>query len=206
MRRRQFIQKTILTLSYIGINPTIVFPKSSIEVSEFEDSWREYIKNTCNETAIAVYKKVPLYDTYDDEKKSRISNQIDIDADKLETHILTGNKRALDLAFKLFSITDGALSSFFNIITGPYMHIDPTYFLESLDRHYHLVEIKPLLGNYGLDLVDEFELQNIETKKRIESLSQVDAPKLQKLKQECIGHLQKKFVSQEIIDQVNDIT
>jgi hypothetical protein len=202
MRRRQFIQRTILIFSFLKINPTIVFPKASFEIADFEENWKNYIKNPCNQTAIAAYKTIPIYKTYDEQKKSRIFNLVNDSIDKLEKHLSTGNKNALELAFKLFSITDGELCEFLTIIIGAYIHINPTFFLETLENHYHLIPIPSLLGNYGLDFVDEFELQNIETQKRIDSLNLVDVPDLKKLKNECITHLQKQFISQDIIEQI----
>ena len=199
MRRRKFIQKTIFVFSVLGLNPLFMFSRLRFKVADFEENWKDYIETPCDKTAIQAYNTIPLYDMYDKQKKSRIVNQIDIDLEKLETHLLTGNKNALDLSFKLFSITDGALSSSMHMIIGPYMHIDPTYFLESLDRHYHLVAITKVLGNYGIDLVDEFELQNIETQKRIDSLNLVVSPKFQKLKKECIGHVQNNYYSKDLV-------
>lgn len=205
MRRSQFIQKTILIFSLLKINPTIVFPKSSFEIADFEESWRNYVNNSCNQTAIATYKTIPLYKTYDEQKKSRIFNQINAGIVNLENHLSTGNKNALELAFKLFSITDGELSEYLTIIIGAYININPTFFLETLEHHYHLIPVTSLLGNYGLDYVDEFELQNIETQKRIDSLKLIDVPNLKKLKQECISHLEKIIISQDTIDHLKQV-
>lgn len=195
MKRRNFIQKTILFCSSLGLNPIYVFPKTSFEVSDFEINWKNYLNDPSDETAMAVYKTIPLYDLYDNKKKAKILEHLEWDFLKLEDHVLSGHKYALDISFKLFSITDGALSEYLYIIIGSFIHVDATYFLESLDKHYHLIEIESVLGNYGPDYVDEYELQNIETQARVDALVGVTTLKRHTLKEECIGHLQKRFIA-----------
>lgn len=192
MNRRLFVQKSIKVVTFLGISPSFISTKTGFDVKHIEESFKEYIEDPNDETANQLYNIIPLFDSYDQDRKNEIANTLDLNFNVLETHIGTGSKSAIDLAFRLFSITDGALSSLLNMTIGPYLHIDPSYFLKSLKKHSHLVVKKKVLGNLGIDLVDEVRLQDQEIEKRIYSLEKVDDPSLSNIKNECVGILINK--------------
>lgn len=203
MRRRIFIQKSIAFFSSISLNPSFLFNGTTLNLIEFEEAWNSYIKNPIKENSLNLYNAIPLYDNYDNQRKSKLYQQIDEELDLLEQELLTGDEDTIDLAFKLKSITTGEVAYFLNIYLGKTINVKPEYFLRSLNKHYHLCSLGKVLCGYGPDYVDELEMCNVETEKRIESLSTVTDLALQKIKSACIKELESHFFSPEFIDKAN---
>lgn len=185
------------------LNPANLFSRISLDFSDFEENWDSYISKPILLNSERVYKTIPMYDSYEDEKKIRVSNKIDIDIITLEKYVLTDILDAAKITFKLLSITDGSVSESIDTILGMYIHVNPLNFLKELESHFHLVTLSKVLGNYGLDFVDEFELKNIETQKRIDALNSVSVKYLESLNDKCIKQLKTNFISQEIINDLN---
>lgn len=185
------------------LNPANLFSRISLDFSDFEENWDSYISKPILLNSERVYKTIPMYDSYEDEKKIRVSNKIDIDIITLEKYVLTDILDAAKITFKLLSITDGSVSESIDTILGMYIHVNPLNFLKGLESHFHLVTLSKVLGNYGLDFVDEFELKNIETQKRIDALNSVSVKYLESLNDKCIKQLKTNFISQEIINDLN---
>ena len=197
MTRRQFIQST-LSVGILSFIPTVLCGCIFKKHSNFEKSWDDFIKNPTFQNSNRFYNNISIYDFYyynDKDKAKRVGNKIDRDLSILEKYILKDNQGSVQIAFRLFSIilTNGYLGSSLNIALGRYIHVNPTYFLEEFERHYYSVSISKLLGNYGFDFVDNFELQKIETFKRIDALNTVNDNRLQYLKKRCIKKLEENY-------------
>lgn len=205
MERRSFIQKGIFFLSTISINPSSIFKSLSLNFEEFIELWDKFIDNPNSKNSENVCHAIPTYDSYEREKKLKVGNKIDNSLATLEMYVLANNQHAVSVTFKLLSITDGAVSQYIDIILGKYIHVDPTNFLAELNNHLHIVSFSKVLCNYGLDFVDEFELQNIETQKRIDALKNVSKKNLEPLQERCISELKTKFIPQETIDSLKGI-
>ncbi|MGM0588951.1 MAG: hypothetical protein ACQETE_11075 [Bacteroidota bacterium] len=202
MDRRSFIQKGIFLISAMSINPSSLFKSLSLDFEEFIDLWDKFIDNPDPRNSKNIYQAIPTYDSYEREKKIKVGNKIDNSLITLEKYVLSDNQHAVSVTFNLISITDGSVSQFIDIILGKYIHVNPTNFLAELKKHFHIVSFSKVLGNYGLDFVDEFELQNIETRKRIDALKTVTDKNLEALQKRCIRELKTKFIPQERIDSL----
>lgn len=186
----------------MSINPSSLFKSLSLDFEEFIYLWDKFIDNPDPTNSKNIYQAIPTYDSYEREKKIKVGNKIDNSLITLEKYVLADNQYAVSVTFKLLSITDGSVSQFIDIILGKYIHVNPTNFLAEFKKHLHIVSFSKVLGNYGLDFVDEFELQNIETQKRIDALKTVTDKNLKPLQKRCISELKTKLIPQETIDSL----
>lgn len=108
----------------------------------------------------------------------------------LEKEIKMGNSKAVDLAFLMQPIADGAFSSLLDIILGPLISDRPRLFLESLQKHRDLVvRMDSLVGNLGPDYVDDFKGQTKELKRRLEAIRSVNVNLVADTKAEVVRAL-----------------
>lgn len=91
--------------------------------------------------------------------------------------------------------SDGHNAEEIDIEIGRLIRTHPTNFLRALSaRRDKLVRLDALLGNFGLEYVDEFAKQKLEAELRIKALKQArlktSDPNLRNLANECIKILE----------------
>ncbi len=160
---------------------------------DFEMTWNKYMGQPTHENAVKVYRQLPDKVMGKDLPDERLTNKIFEDWDKIGKKISTGNKDAIQIGFKLFTIADGAFQEDLGIDLGRLIVINPKLFLQELRSHRHLiVSLEGLVGNYGEEFVDQKELQLKETEKRIKSLETVNDSALASARTECLKELKDK--------------
>lgn len=108
----------------------------------------------------------------------------------LEYQMYASDRSAVRLAFRLYSIADGAFAEELDIILGRLIRINARLFLEELKNNYRLaLGLDGLVGNFGYE--QHYGDDNLETTLRIEALKRVTNPKLKSIRDECIKALAK---------------
>jgi len=192
MRRRLFFLKFLKLIAFLGFGSSFFLKRTVSGENELTRSFIRYRDNPNDDTAYHLYKTLPLYNSNVKQSRQEIDNLYYQSFIVLKNHLATGLKGAIDLAFRLFSITYGAERSALIWAIAPCIHINPTYLLVSLKTHSHLVSKEMLLGNLGLEFVDNIALQDLEIERRILSLENVNDPSLLRIRNECIGILANK--------------
>ncbi len=112
----------------------------------------------------------------------------------LERQVLSKDRVAVKLAFRLRSIADGGFSEDLSIVLGTLIRIDPKLFLEELRNAKPQVQrLGPLLANEGAVYVDRMRAQCLENQLRIESLESVKDPSLDNIRNKCIEVLMETY-------------
>ncbi|HAH51473.1 MAG TPA: hypothetical protein DCL80_09495 [Balneola sp.] len=200
MNRKEFIQNCIAGLATIGLMPTKYFTDRILDYDEFQNRWDLFIDTPTQENALYLYNIIPSYNFFEREKQLRVTSRIDCDLHTLDNYIQANNYYAVKASFGLYAIiVNGSVCSSLNIINGKYLHVNPENFLNELKNHRHLIRFSKILGNYGLDFVDRFKAQNVETKKRIISLESVSNERLALIQSECIAILKEKIITNPAI-------
>lgn len=110
----------------------------------------------------------------------------------LERQVISRNREAVRLAFKLHSIADGAFSEDLDIMLGILVRIDSKLFLEELKlAKPDDQSLSSSISNYGSVYVDRLKARCYETKSRISALEGVKETSLVELRNKCIGELKK---------------
>jgi hypothetical protein len=179
---------------------TIIFLLTSLTVwgqqtrwTDFENAWDNYLSKPTHDNSEKVYNLLPDKvmggDYPDDGQTGRIFFKID----QLHKLVEQGDRDALRLAFKLFTIADGEYAEGLQIEIGKLININPKLFLQELKNHRHLiVSLDGLVGHLGQDYVDGFERQTKEKEKRIKSLNKVSDKDLIIVRDECLKELDRQ--------------
>lgn len=160
--------------------------------------WEKYVEYPSPENA----RKVNSV-KYEDPKYENDINYDDLNL--LGIQILSGDREALKLAFRLRAESDGAYAEELDIITGRLIRINPKLFLEELKLYKkNIYKMDSLLGNYGQPYVDKLKADIYETKARIKSLKTVNDGKLIDVRDECIKVLNDSLrETSNILNQIN---
>jgi hypothetical protein len=161
--------------------------------TDFERTWDKYVGQPTHENAVKVYEQLPDEPLGKDLPDERLTNKIFENWDQISKRIITGDKDAIRIGFRLFTIADGAFQDGLGIDLGKLITTNPKLFLQELKNNRHfIVSLDGLVGNYGEKYVDEKELQLKETEKRIKSLEKVNDSGLVNTKAECLKELTDK--------------
>ena len=115
----------------------------------------------------------------------------------LQRQVLSRDPTAVDLAFRLKNVADGAFAEDLDVMLGQLIRIDPSLFLRSLKSAPHqLRTLSGLVGNFGDPYVDKPEAQAFEAEKRIRALQTVADPHLAGVREKCVEAL--KQVASEV--------
>jgi len=161
--------------------------------ADFEKAWDNYLIKPTHDNSIKAYNLLPDKvmggDYPDGGQTGRIFSRID----QLDKLVQQGDRDALGLAFKLFTIADGEYAEGLQIEIGKLINVNPKLFLQELKNHRRLiVSLDGLVGNLGQDYVDEFERQTKEKEKRIKSLNKVSDKDLTIVRDECLKELDRQ--------------
>jgi len=158
---------------------------------EIDEAFQNYTSNPTQDNYIIVYELLPNSRPRNDIPTDKISNSIFSNAIKLEEMIVSENRDAIRIGFKLFTIADGHFAESLDWTLGKLINKNPKLFLQELKKHRQfLYDIGDLVGNYGHDFVDKPELTLAETENRIMSLKKIDDSELINTRDECLKKLQ----------------
>lgn len=109
---------------------------------------------------------------------------------------INGDLTSFEKAFTELLKSDGGSAEDLNIEIGKMIKTHPTNFLKTLKKHEDQIKrLDALVGNFGYELVDDFEATKIEAKARIKALEKVayrsTDPELKRLAKKCIDKLGK---------------
>ncbi len=151
-----------------------------------------YQKNPSDRNAELLYEALPenghpKLDAAGRETVAEIADNLGI----LENQVLKEQRNSVKVAFRMFTISDGAFTEWLQIMLGNLITINPKMFLEELKVHRHLFRVLPFY-NLGPDYVDRLDERIDEYKLRIAALETVSADELTDVKRDCIGLLEKR--------------
>lgn len=169
-------------------------------VDQLGTAWTKFTADPTSANALGVYNLLPeeghvQKEDMDMELQNGIYNTLGI----LEKQIRTGNRGSMKLAFRLFTISDGAFTESLQEILGNSIKTQAQPFLVELNKHRNIIgnDLSGLLCNYGESFVDHHDWQVKETSKRIQRLEKVKEKELNKLRDECIAILEEHMKSLE---------
>jgi hypothetical protein len=113
--------------------------------------------------------------------------------ERLEPGACRADRDAIRALCEIHRQGDGAVAEYAAMVLGSTIRPYPVVFLEELDRELRQCDVyflNVVVGNFGPDLVDEFELQRREAQARIAALKTVDAAELATARDRCIALLQ----------------
>jgi hypothetical protein len=139
--------------------------------TDFEKTWESYLSKPTHANFTKAYDLLPDKVNSGDYPDEQMILRIFSKYDQLSTLFHTGDQDALRLGFKLFTIADGAHKEELQIDIGKLINTYPKLFLQELKNHRQLfISLNGLICNYGPDFVDNDELRQQETVRRIKSL------------------------------------
>ena len=190
----------VLTLGILySANAQNYLIKASYDSEKLNTAWNNYIQNPLGENALKVYNLLPKKGQVRKEDADlNLQNKIYNNLKIVETQILYGDKNNIKLAFRLFTISDGAFSEWLQEMLGESINHNPKIFLTELKEHSHLFEnFDSLVGNFSEEFADNLGKQITETKKRIESLKTIKDSELSTVKNRSLESLGKKLKALE---------
>ncbi|MBI3017459.1 MAG: hypothetical protein HYY62_05655 [Deltaproteobacteria bacterium] len=108
-----------------------------------------------------------------------------------ENKVSAGNLDHLNLAFKELAKSDGYVAEQWDVVIGKSIVNNPTNFLEAYKQNKSSVtRLDALVGNLGVEFIDNFKKQAAEIHKRIKALKSVKNRNLKSYAIECIKQLE----------------
>jgi hypothetical protein len=148
-----------------------------------QTSWEKYLKEPTPENAGKI-KKVEYSSA--DERENNLLRDLYL----LEIQVISSDREAGRLAFRLISEAEGHYGEMLCIMLGRLIRIDPKLFLEELKNHRNLIlSLGHLVGNFGPEYVDRLEAGLYEARMRIVALKKINDPPLLRIRDECIAIL-----------------
>lgn len=169
--------------------------KAYYDSDKLSAEWGNYTENPSSENALKVYNLLPKKGHVRKEDSNiELNNLIYENLNIISNQILQGDKNNVKLAFRLFTISDGAFSEELQIMLGQLVKINPELFLTELKEHFHLIDrLGSLVCNYGSEFVDNRTKQKAETDERIIKLKTIEKTELIKTRDKCLTELSKKL-------------
>ena len=182
-------------MRFIALLLLLLSPACFAKENDWEDveaALREYVDYPSSENANNAVKALPLEHApwgnsspayrssrfmYENRQFSMLSHQV-----------AAGHEESVRLAFRLFSIADGAFVEDLQIILGALIRAEPQLFLTELER-----SALPQSYYYGLALndgeafVDRLDAQCLEAQRKIDSLNSVTDPRVHSVKQTLVS-------------------
>lgn len=167
--------------------------------NKFLQGWEEYLDYPSSENADKVSQLLPdsgHVEYTGDEEEEKTLDTIWETLSMLERQVYSGDRSAVNLAFHLYSIADGAFAEELDIILGALIRINAQLFLEGLSNQRAFlkgIESGLPVGNFGVEYVDRFEAQRLEATLRIKALQKIRDPSLVNIRGECIRALKGRL-------------
>lgn len=201
MFKKYFCYLGLICIAVILIQSSILLSdckaKSSVTVdwAKLSKAWEEYLDYPSSENADKVSELLPDsgHAKYNNDKEAE--NAIDSifsTLSMLERQVYYSDRGAVNLAFHLYSISDGEFGEYLDIILGALIRINARLFLQELLHNRPLVpELDGLVGNFGPGYyVYTDEAERLETSLRIKALKSVQDSSLINIRNECIKQLE----------------
>lgn len=148
-----------------------------------ESTWERYLSNPTGANAMAV-SDAGYGDNQNDVAR------LEWDLTLLEVQVISSDKDAVDLAFRLLAKSDGHSAEMLNEMLGRLIRINPRLFLDALKRgQLPSGKFGDLVGNFGVVYVDRDRAHDYERDQRIAALMRVKTGSLSALRDQCIIHL-----------------
>jgi len=169
--------------------------KAYYDSDKLNSAWEKYKTDPSEENALTVYNLLPEKGVVQKEDSNlELNEDIFQNLNIVENQIIQEQPNSIKLAFRLFSISDGAFSEVLYMIIGKLIRINPELFLTELKEHFHLVSLIHLLSNYGPEYWDDINKMTNETEKRIDALKGVSNRELLILRDQCIEELDEYLI------------
>lgn len=165
----------------------------SLNMTNLGKAWEEFTMKPGPETAVKVYELLP-----DGEKAQEVELQTEVRVlifqklHKLESRIYAGDREALKVAFRLFTIADVEMQKSLIKIIGYMLRFNARLFLEELAAHETLVpDMELLVCSFRLSAPDDTTQQKLEKNIRLKALGYIEDKNLKSIKKKCIKILKK---------------
>ncbi len=162
--------------------------KIMIDSSNLGKTWEEYITNPGKEAAIRIYELLPAMKVsrqiqVQEEVREMIFKNLNI----LESQIYRGERNALKVGFRLFTIADSKMEASLVKIIGYLLRYNTNLFLEELKNHEVLVpDLDQLVCSFQLNEAGDTVQQKLERNIRLKALGYVENKELKAMKKKCI--------------------
>jgi hypothetical protein len=162
-----------------------------IDMANFGKVWDEYIAAPTSDNALNVYAMLPDGRDMEIRLQVEVRPLISSSLNVLESQIFSGERNALKVAFRLFTIADSALKEGLARIIGNLIRFNARLFLQELKNHYELIDLSFIVCSFQFSLAGDIPGQELEKKARIKALEYVEDADLSDLQKECIKSLKK---------------
>lgn len=173
---------------------SISFAGEVVDWKGIEQAYSEYIEYPSDENARKVRDLLPAagHVEYTGEQLERAAIEfIYSNIRMLERQIISRDRDAVKLGFRLITIADGGFREDLYIMLGQLIRIDPEMFLRELKEAEELVgRLEWLVRIYGDIYVDRFDAKRLETERRKRALKSVSDPALKDIRDRCINALE----------------
>jgi hypothetical protein len=195
------VKKIILPILIIcfSLLSTSAFAEKANNWVMLREAWANYVNYPSSDNAKNVSRLLPTkpHSRVDEETVNYIYDR-DGNYRILERQIISSDPAAVELAFRLYTIADGAFAEDLDVYLGELIRINPNLFLEKLKQHRNIVVgFDGLLGNFGYVYVDKLKAHALETSLRIEALRSVNDKSLLSVRDECIQELNTQLIDQK---------
>lgn len=168
----------------IAVTALLIALTGPLIVGSSSTPWEKYLENPTPQNASKVTKI--SYSPGVDEGK-----QVFQDLALLEVQVISGDREAVRLGFRLLKAADGHLAETLDIMLGRLIRIGPRLFLEELKAlGAEATGLATLVGNFGEPYLHREVAQTYEAEARISSLRRVQDPALTAVRDACIRALQ----------------
>lgn len=185
----------LLASLILAVPPTMAQSQRSTDWRGIQGAFTAYVEYPSGANAKKVVSLLPNGEhiQYTNEKSEAEATEFVYQKlNMLERQVISRDPDAVELAFRLKTIADGAFAEDLDIVLGQLIRIDPRLFLQQLKIALSGIgRLDALVGNYGDVYVDKFAAQRLETDRRTDALESVSDPALQAIRDECIGELRK---------------
>jgi hypothetical protein len=185
----RLINVILLIFGFLGqVNCQNYLIKAHYDSVELKKAWINYKYNQSEENALKVYNLLPEKGHVGGVDSDRdLEEQIYQNLNIVYSQILNKNKNSIKLAFRSYTISDGAFTEELDIILGDLINIDPKLFLLELKTHLHLVYLSGLTCNFNYE--EDLTKLVLEADKRIKSLESVNDSALIDTRDKCLKEL-----------------
>ncbi len=165
----------------------------SLDMTNLGKAWEEFKAKPGPGTATKLYELLPDGKTAQEiELQTEVRELIAKELHALESRIYAGEREALRVAFRLFTIADVEMQKSLIKIVGYLLRFNTRLFLEELITHEELVpDLELLVCSFRLSAPDDNARQKLEKNIRLKALSYIDDKKLKSIKKKCTKILKK---------------
>ncbi|MCK4764280.1 MAG: hypothetical protein KAW12_18925 [Candidatus Aminicenantes bacterium] len=182
----------ILIFSLPALLNSIGTGKVQIDMTNFGKAWEEYTAQPDSEKALKIYAMLPGSKDEEIRLAAEIRPLINKSLNVLESRIFSGERTALQIAFRLLVIADSTLETELAKILGNCIRFNARNFLQELKNHRDLViDLSVIVCSFRLTQDGDTGGQELEKKSRQRALEYIEDSDLKSIKKECLKTLKK---------------